>query len=110
MTEPGGPETLHAVVDRIVGDRAVLLVGDDEAEMVVGIDWLGEHGEEGAHLLVRRDGARFIVEGRDTAAEAVRRAELGDRLAHLRRRRPSSTLRPRRDRDDPDGSDDDGPV
>lgn len=75
-----GTRMLQAVVDRIVdGERAVLLVGDDEGELVVPVGWLPEGASEGAVLTL---GLAL-----DAEAGAARAEELGGRLERIRRSR-----------------------
>jgi hypothetical protein len=75
-----GSPILQAVVDRIVdAERAVLLVGDDEQELVLPVGWLPEGAGEGSVLTL---GLAL-----DAAAGAARADGLGGRLERLRRSR-----------------------
>jgi hypothetical protein len=76
---------IHAVVDRIEGDRAVLLVGDDEAEHLVAASDLPEGATEGSWLTVRREAPLEIL-GLDPEAEARQRQRVEGRIAALRTR------------------------
>ncbi len=75
------------VVDRVVDQVAVVLVGDEEAEYELATASLPEGVGEGSWLRVRRDGASLIVVGRDEAGEAEQRREVEDRLGRLRSQR-----------------------
>lgn len=75
------------VVDRVVGDVAVVLVGDEAAEYEVPATSLPKAAEEGSWLRVRRDGASLVVVGRDEAGEAEQRRGMEDRLGRLRTQR-----------------------
>lgn len=77
----------HAVVDRIVEDLAVLLVGPDEREHHLPADQLPPGAGEGAWLLVTGEGTSLRVVGHDAAGEADRRARSEERRARLRRTR-----------------------
>lgn len=80
------PEEIErAVVDRIVDGRAVLLVGEDEAEHVVAAADLPDGAGEGAWLLL--DAASLGVVGVDDEGEQAKRADLSARMDRLRRRR-----------------------
>lgn len=76
----GAPQDVTAVVDRIEdGRHAVLLVGPDEAELVVDAVLLPEGTGEGDWLRVG-----FL---RDPALTAERRADLERRMERIRRTR-----------------------
>ena len=75
------------VVDRMVGDVAVVLVGSDEAQYELAAASLPEGVGEGSWLRVRRDRSGLVVLGRDEAGEAKRRRRVEGRLASLRQRR-----------------------
>ena len=75
------------VVDRVVGDVAVVLVGAEAAEYEVPATSLPAAAGEGSWLRVRRDGTRLIVVGRDEAGEAEQRRSVKDRLGRLRAQR-----------------------
>ena len=71
----------------MVGDVAVVLVGDDEAEYELATASLVEGVGEGSWLRVRREGASLVVVGRDEAGEAKQRRRLQERLGSLRQKR-----------------------
>ena len=75
------------VVDRVIGDVAVVLVGDEAAEYEVPATHLPEATGEGSWLRVRREGPSVIVVGRDAAGEAEQRRRIEDRLGRLRTER-----------------------
>ena len=81
------------VVDRVVGDVAVVLVGDEEAEYELATASLPEGVGEGSWLRVRRDGASFVVVGREEAGEAEQRRSVEDRLGRLRDQRKGDRFR-----------------
>ena len=72
------------VVDRVVGDVAVVLVGDKESEYELTTASLPKGVGEGSWLRVRRDGSSLVVLGRDEAGEAKQRQAVKDRLDRLR--------------------------
>jgi hypothetical protein len=76
---------LTAVVDRIVGDRAVLLVGEEEQEAVVPVADLPRGTGEGGWVQVRVR-AETAVEVVGPAEPAVDEAALESRVEALRRR------------------------
>ena len=76
-----------AVVDRVIGDVAVVLVGDEAAEYEVPATSLPEAAGEGSWLRVRREGTSVIVVGRDAAGEAEQRRRIEERLGRLRAQR-----------------------
>jgi hypothetical protein len=76
----------HAVIDRIVEGKAVLLVGEDEAEELVPVQALPPGAGEGSWLLVR-PGPPVAVVGADPEAEARQRRRIDERMERLRGRR-----------------------
>lgn len=79
------PDLRRAVVDRIVDDVAVLLVGPDEDEHRIALRDLPVRVGEGAWLQVTGSGPDLRVVGVDTAGEADHRARAEQRMARLRR-------------------------
>lgn len=77
----------RAVIDRITGDWAVLLVGDEEQERRVRIGDLPEGAEEGSIVDVRHAGAKLEVVGTDEAATDDKRDEMKARLTRLKKAR-----------------------
>lgn len=75
------------VVDRVVGDVAVVLVGDEEAEYELATASLPEGVGEGAWLRVRRDSSGLVVLGRDESGETKQRRHVEERLRSLRQKR-----------------------
>ena len=75
------------VVDRVVADVAVVLVGDDEAEYELATASLPEGVGEGSWLRVQREGASLVVVGHDQTGEAEQRRRLQERLGSLRQKR-----------------------
>jgi hypothetical protein len=75
----------HAVVDRIVEDQAVLLVGEEEAEELVPVTELPPGAGEGSWLLVR-PGPPVAVVGADPEAEARQRHRIEERMERVRGR------------------------
>lgn len=76
----------RAVVDRIEGDLAVLLVGDREEEHHVPAARLPDGAGEGTWLLVSTAGELRVL-GLDPDGEAAQRDRVADRLEQLRGRR-----------------------
>ncbi len=69
----------YAVVDKIAGGYATLLVGKDEKEMIVNLDDLPDGVEEGAWLDMDGDGAFAEAPGLTMERKTTVRAKL-DRL------------------------------
>jgi hypothetical protein len=80
-------EIESAVVDRIVDDVAVLLVGEDESEVTVPRTSLPKDVDEGSWLLIRRSGVGLTVVGMDPAGEERQRERMARRMERLRRQR-----------------------
>jgi len=76
-----------AVVDRLEGELAVLLVGADEVEVTLPVGELGGEAREGAWLLVRVSTTGVEVVGADPAGEARQRERMQRRMARLRAER-----------------------
>ena len=68
----------RAVVDRVEGDVAVLLVGDAEREFPIAVTDLPSGIDEGGWLVVRVDGDVLTVFGPDPGGEAARRDHVSD--------------------------------
>lgn len=81
------------VVDRVIGDIAVVLVGEEAAEYEVPATSLPEAAREGSWLRVRREGASVVVVGRNEAGEAEQRRSVEDRLGRLRAQRKGDRFR-----------------
>ena len=79
----------RAVIDRIAGDWAVLLVGDREQERRVRVDDLPEGAEEGSIVDVKIIGLQLEVIATDDAATEAKRAEMKQRLTRLKNTRSS---------------------
>jgi hypothetical protein len=77
----------RAVIDRIAGEWAVLLVGDKEQERRVRVDDLPKGAEEGSIVNVRVSGLKVEVLAADKEATDAKRTEMNDRLSRLRRTR-----------------------
>jgi hypothetical protein len=77
----------RAVIDRIVGDSAVLLIGDREEERSVPVADLPEGANEGSHVEVRVSARRVEVLRVDEAGTDEKRAEMKDRLSRLKQTR-----------------------
>jgi hypothetical protein len=80
-------EIESAVVDRIVDDVAVLLVGEDETEVSVPLTTLPSDIHEGSWLLVRRSDGEVTVVGIDPASEERQRERVTRRMERLHRDR-----------------------
>lgn len=81
-------DPVRAVIDRIVDDRAVVLVGKDESEVHVPTATLPDGAEEGTVVLVELGDEPRVVEVDERETDA-RHAALADRLDHIRRTRGS---------------------
>ncbi len=79
----------RAVIDRITGEWAVLLVGDKEQERRVRASELPDGAEEGSIVEVRSTGLKLEVIATDDAATEAKRAEMKDRLSRLKNTRSS---------------------
>lgn len=80
-------EPVRAVVDRIEGDLAVLLIGDDELERHLSAADLPEGVGEGTVVLVRQAPDGWQVIEVDADAEAARRERTQHLLDRIRSRR-----------------------
>lgn len=76
--------TEYAVIDRIVEEQAVLLVGADEQEVIVPRARVPAGSGEGAWLLVRRRPAGVEIVGTDPEGEARQRERMQRRTERLR--------------------------
>lgn len=77
----------RAVIDRIEGDDAILLVGDREQERRVPADDLPKGAKEGSILDVRVSTLKVEVVGVDDAATDEERSEMRGRLERLKKDR-----------------------
>lgn len=80
-----------AVIDRIVGGRAVLLVGEKETERPVAVADLPPGSVEGVWLQLRFDGdtlVEAVIDQEETERVRARIAEKMDRLRRRGRRGP----------------------
>ncbi len=78
-------ELLKAVIDRFEGDKAVLLVGDMQDQLVVSRGVIPKDAEEGDWLSVEVDGKRIlrVVIDEEETANAKRRID--EKMTILRR-------------------------
>jgi hypothetical protein len=74
-----------AVVDRIIGQMAVLLVGDEEEEIVLPLSLLPQGIGEGGWLQLERKGKQVINIRADQEMTAQRADHIADRLERLRK-------------------------
>lgn len=77
----------RAVIDRITGEWAVVLVGDRELDRRVRVSDLPKEAREGSIVDVRISGLKVEVVGVDEAATDEKRAELKNRLSRLKQTR-----------------------
>lgn len=78
----------RAVIDRIVdGVTAVLLVGPDETELLVGVDQLPDDAGEGDWVVIDPGGACASVVAVDADLTRRRATDIDARLARIRARR-----------------------
>lgn len=78
----------RAVVDRVEGKLAVLLVGEDEAEMAVAVHTLPEGSGPGIWLKVTLEDGQLTHAEIDPETTRARRALAQDKMQRLLRRRP----------------------
>jgi hypothetical protein len=79
-----------AVVDRIEGESAVLLVGEREREVHVPVSHLPSGARQSDLLRVRVRGEQITVLGVDVQATRLSKRAIGTALVHLREKnRPS---------------------
>jgi hypothetical protein len=76
----------QAVLDRIVGQQAVLLVGKDEAERIIPASELPPDCKVGAWLLLTTDEAGKLTIRVDTEATAQAAQRIADKMNKLKQR------------------------
>ena len=76
---------VKAVVDRFEENKAVILVGDDEEQLIVDRKQLPTGTKEGHWLLVWLEGKRLIKAKIDEDATEQARERIADKLGRLRR-------------------------
>jgi hypothetical protein len=84
---PADGESRRGVVDRIVEEVAVILVGDEETEHHVPVDELPPGTGEGAIVRLTFSHDRVQVTGVEEGETERLRDEMSERLARLRRER-----------------------
>jgi hypothetical protein len=84
---PADDESRRGVVDRIVEEVAVILVGDEETEHHVPVDELPLGTGEGAIVRLRFSNDRVHVTDVEERGTDRLRDEMSERLARLRRER-----------------------
>ena len=90
MSPDRNPDDVQrAVIDRVTGEWAVLLIGEKEQERRVRVDDLPEGAEEGSIVDVRVTGLKVEVIATDDTATEAKRAEMKDRLSRLKKTRSS---------------------
>jgi hypothetical protein len=77
----------RAVIDRIVDETAVLLVGDSESERHVPVSALPEGAGDGTWLVVDPDSEPVTIHQIDVELTSFRAQDLERRLQQIRRRR-----------------------
>ncbi|MBI4329607.1 MAG: DUF3006 domain-containing protein [Chloroflexi bacterium] len=77
-----------AVVDRIEGELAVLLVGDEEREVVVALRDLPPGSEPGVWLKVSVEGDRLREAEVDRETTRAKRSRVQGKMARLLGKRP----------------------
>jgi len=75
----------RAVVDRLEGTKAVLLIGDNEQKMVVEYRQLPAGTNEGDWLQVEVHDGRLVKAESDKQATQRARARIKSKLVHLRK-------------------------
>ena len=74
-----------AVIDRFEGDKAVLLVGEEQDRLVVLKSFLPKGAKEGDWLQVDVKDDRVLSAAIDSDATAAAKNRIADKLAKLRR-------------------------
>jgi hypothetical protein len=77
----------RAVIDRIVDQTAVLLVGDSESERHVAVSSLPEGAGDGTWLVVDPDSEPITIHRIDVELTTSRAQDLESRLERIRRER-----------------------
>lgn len=86
--DPTGPvPPSRAVVDRIVDDTAVLLIGAAESERLVPVALLPEGAGDGTWLVVEPDSDPLTIHRIDEDLTSSRAEDLESRLSQIRRDR-----------------------
>ncbi len=80
--------TKRAVIDRVEGALAVLLVGEDEREMTLPLRSLPPGSVPGVWLRVAMEGDRVTFAEIDTETTRQRRAKMQEKLDRLLKRKP----------------------
>lgn len=76
-----------AVIDRIIGDQAVLLIGEDGSRRIdVPLSQLPPEAQEGSHLKVDLDGETLLSAQIDPEAQENAQQRIADKLARLRKK------------------------
>jgi hypothetical protein len=78
----------RAVVDRVEGELAVLLVGEHERELVIPLGDLPEGSGPGMWLRVTLEDGRLTQAEMDSETTRVRQRRIQEKLAHLLGRKP----------------------
>jgi len=74
-----------AVIDRFEGDKAVLLVGEEQDRLVVLKSFLPKGAKEGDWLQVDVEDDRVLSAAIDPDETAAAKSRIADKLAKLRR-------------------------
>ncbi len=74
-----------ATIDRFEGDKAVLLVGEEQDRLVVLRSFLPKNAKEGDWLQVDVDDDRVLSAVIDENETAAAKSRIADKLAKLRR-------------------------
>lgn len=75
-----------AVVDSISGDKASILISEEEVERVIPIDVLPEGCKEGDWLQIKMDGDEIVNITLDRETTGNRRASIEKKMEELRKR------------------------
>ncbi len=75
-----------AVVDRLEGENAILLVGDEQDRLIVPINDLPAGTKEGNWLQVEYADDRILSATLDLAATEAAKKSIADKMAKLRQR------------------------
>lgn len=74
----------RAVIDRLEGDLAVVLVGEEETEDHLPVGSLPDGAAEGSWLWVERDQGSLVVIGLDSEGGHAQQRRIEERMARLR--------------------------
>jgi hypothetical protein len=78
----------NAVIDRFEGNKAVLLVGKEQDQLVVSKSFLPRGAKTGDWLIVNVEDDRVLSASIDTDATNAAKKRIAEKLAKLRKQTP----------------------